>query len=209
MKLEIRADGSAHLEGYVNAVGRDSRRLYDDWGCQFVEQISAGAFENSIKRNSDIGLMMNHEIEAGGVKAGNLELFEDNIGLFASCEINNAEIVNYITENGLTGWSFGFYCQKSHTEQTADFDVMRRIIDELDLVEVSFLSGKTPAYFGTSISARANEEGRKLCLRCSKEEVEIVDKREKKEERKVKKDFSFFNETIQNEIEIIKLKARV
>ena len=92
MKVELRND-SVHISGYVNAVGRDSRRLCDDWGCPFVEQVAAGTFDKAIKRADNIGLMKNHETTIGGTQAGNLTLYEDSIGLYAECDVTDAEVV--------------------------------------------------------------------------------------------------------------------
>lgn len=44
MRVEIRADNKVHIEGYVNAVGRDSRPLPSPKG-KFVEQVAPGVFK--------------------------------------------------------------------------------------------------------------------------------------------------------------------
>ena len=45
-KVEIRND-SVHIDGYVNAVERDSKVLRDDRG-EFIEKVKAGAFQSVI-----------------------------------------------------------------------------------------------------------------------------------------------------------------
>ena len=51
MKIRIRAD-SVEVEGYVNAVGRDSRKLVDEYGYPYVEQIQPGAFAKALSTRS-------------------------------------------------------------------------------------------------------------------------------------------------------------
>ena len=51
MKIQIRSD-SVEIEGYVNAVGRDSRPMRDrSTGERFVEQIVPGVFTRALTRN--------------------------------------------------------------------------------------------------------------------------------------------------------------
>ena len=51
MRIELRAD-SVLIEGYVNAVARDSRPMRDrDTGQRFVEQIVPGAFRRALEQN--------------------------------------------------------------------------------------------------------------------------------------------------------------
>lgn len=47
MKIEIRAD-SVVIDGYVNAVERDSKVLHNAKG-PFVEKIKAGAFKRAVR----------------------------------------------------------------------------------------------------------------------------------------------------------------
>ena len=62
MKIQIRSD-SVEIEGYVNAVGRDSRPMRDrSTGERFVEQIVPGVFTRALTRN-DVDLLLNHDHE--------------------------------------------------------------------------------------------------------------------------------------------------
>lgn len=84
MRIEIRSD-SVVIDGYVNAVARDSRPMRDRvTGQRFVEQIVPGVFERALKRN-DVDLLLNHDIsrKLGSTKT-NLTLYEDSIGLRGS-----------------------------------------------------------------------------------------------------------------------------
>ena len=78
MKVEIRSD-SVVLDGYVNAVGRDSRLMASPQG-RFVEQVEPGTFQRAIERGP-VELMFNHDKVVGSTADGTLELREDVIGL--------------------------------------------------------------------------------------------------------------------------------
>lgn len=49
MQIEIRND-SVLLDGYVNAIARDSKPMLDDNGEKFVEQISPKTFQRALKK---------------------------------------------------------------------------------------------------------------------------------------------------------------
>lgn len=158
MRIEIR-NGYVVLDGYVNAVGRDSRELSSPQG-KFVEQIKPGAFTKAITRAQNIDLLLNHNKEAklGSTKEGNLELFEDNIGLRAICKVTDAKVIEKAKKKQLRGWSFGMYVEKSELEERAN-SVPRRNVEELELEEVSIIDDTmVPCYYGTSIEERANKE---------------------------------------------------
>ena len=78
MRIEIRANGVT-LDGYVNAVERDSRQLVTPIG-KCVERIEARAFGRALARAANVDLMLTHGRRLGGTKDKNLELFEDSIG---------------------------------------------------------------------------------------------------------------------------------
>lgn len=181
MKVTIRAD-TVEIEGYVNAVGRDSRRLTDEYGYPFVEQISPGAFGKSLEaakkaERSILCLLdhdQNHEI---GDTDTNLELEEDSIGLHAKAVITDPETVEAARLKKLRGWSFGFMTL-DYKESYGD-GITRRTITELDLVEVSVIDDRmTPCYAGTSIHARANDGDATVYTRAIDQEVEYADEAE-------------------------------
>ena len=157
MRVNIRAD-KVEIEGYVNAIERDSKPLWSRVG-QFIERICKGAFKKALKRNDDVHILLNHDWnrDLGSTKQGNLELEEDNIGLRVRACITDPEVVKKARAGELVGWSFGF----------SDRDVINSIRDgmphravkDLDLAEVSILDKrKSPAYEGTLITARAEDE---------------------------------------------------
>lgn len=158
MRVEIRSD-SVIIEGYVNAVARDSRPMRDrKTGKRFVEQITPGVFERAIKRN-DVDLLLNHDpLRVLGSTKTNLTLYEDNIGLRARAEITDAEVIQKAREKKLRGWSFGFY-ERDASEEDLPNGLQRRYIEEMELEEVSIIDEKKlPCYAGTSIETRAAGE---------------------------------------------------
>lgn len=180
MRIEIRND-SVLLDGYVNAVARDSRPMLDENGEKFVEQISPRTFQRAVEKNDDILCLLNHESSRvlGSTKQGNIELFEDNIGLRAICKITDSEVIEKAKQNKLRGWSFGFEALKEHEEILGD-GFKRRFVDEMNLAEVSIIDErKIPCYVGTSIETRA-EKQTKLEYRGEDFKAKIVDNTEQK-----------------------------
>lgn len=158
MRIELRSD-SVLIEGYVNAVARDSRPIRDKkTGKRFVEQIVPGVFERALKRN-DIDLLLNHDATRvlGSTKT-NLTLTEDSIGLRARAEVMDPEIIQKAREKKLRGWSFGFI-ERDATEEDLPNGLQRRYVEDLILKEVSIVDErKLPVYEGTSIETRAAGE---------------------------------------------------
>lgn len=154
MKVRIRAD-SVEIEGYVNAIERNSKPLASRIG-RFIERICKGAFGKAIKRNDDIHILLNHDWQRdlGSTKKGNLELEEDNIGLHARATITDSEVVEKARHGDLVGWSFGF--TDRDVRNSVERDMPLREVRDLDLYEVSILDrSMKPAYDGTLVSARS------------------------------------------------------
>lgn len=158
MRIELRAD-SVVIEGYVNAVARDSRPMRDrKTGKRFVEQIIPGVFERAIRHN-EVQLLLNHDKERNlGSTSTNLELYEDSIGLHARAEVTDPEVIDKARKKKLRGWSFGFRERDASTETITDA-MERRYVEDMDLVEVSIIDErKLPCYEGTSLEVRAEGE---------------------------------------------------
>lgn len=153
MQIELRSN-SVVLDGYVNAVDRDSRTLAMPDGKLFVERVSPGTFSKALERTSNVELRYNHVRVIGGTENGNFELYEDPVGLRAKAIVTDVEVVEKAKNNELRGWSFGFRSLKDRWE---DVDgTSRRYLEDIYLKEVSILD-KTPAYIGTSVEYRDNE----------------------------------------------------
>lgn len=160
MKVEIRED-SVLIDGYVNAVERDSKVLHNAKG-PFVEKIKAGAFQRSLDRAKRTGynvkVLLNHDYskELTSTRDATTKIYEDNIGLRCKCEIRDADVVKKAREGKLTGWSFGFLSIRDSWEM--ENEMSHRELRELELKEVSILDDrKVPAYSGTSIETRDDD----------------------------------------------------
>lgn len=157
LQIEIRSSNEAVISGYVNAVERDSRIMPKGKGAtavrSFVERVKAGTFDRAIKRGKPIELRFNHGRKLGDT-TNNLELYEDNIGLYARAVISDREVIEKARKNELRGWSFGFIAESEIWDKEGEID--RRTLEDIDLKEVSILD-KTPAYFGTSVEVRGEE----------------------------------------------------
>lgn len=162
MWINIRADDSVEIEGYVNAVERLSKPLKSRLG-QFLERICAGAFKKALARNSDVRILLNHDWnrDLGGTADGNLELTEDAIGLHARTTIKDKEVAEQARRGDIVGWSFGF--QDREVEETQEQGLPVRNVRDLDLAEVSLISrGKIPAYDGTLVNVRTADDTQSL-----------------------------------------------
>lgn len=155
MRINVRED-KVEIEGYVNACERKSKPLNSRLG-KFVEKICAGAFNRALGRAQDVRILLNHDWsrDLGGIKDGNLELEEDNIGLHARATITDPEVIKDARNGDLVGWSFGF--DDVNVEETRDEEtgLPFRKVKDLNLAEVSLLNRKkSPAYVGTLVNVR-------------------------------------------------------
>jgi phage prohead protease, HK97 family len=158
VQIEIRND-YAVIKGYINAVERDSRQLPAPQG-GFVEQVRSGTWKNAISKRDDIPLLLNHNKnrKLASTKDNTLKLTEDNIGLYAEARVYDPDVIEKAKNNKLVGWSFGFSKLKDSWGKT-DSGIDRRYLEDINISEVSVLDdSRTPAYYGTSIENRNNEE---------------------------------------------------
>lgn len=178
--MQVRINGdSVAIEGYVNAVERASRPLMSRTG-QFVERICKGAFKSAIKRNDDIHILLNHDWsrDLGSTRSGELELEENNIGLYARATIHDPDVIAKARNGELIGWSFGF--RDRDVENTVERGMPTRAVKDLDLFEVSILDrSKSPAYEGTLITARSADNEMQFRGEEFIEEVSIVDEQQR------------------------------
>lgn len=157
--MQIRVKGDCvEIEGYVNAVERKSKPLWSRMG-QFIERICKGAFKRALGRADDVKLLLNHDESRvlASTRDKTLELNEDNIGLHARATIHDAEVAKKARNGELVGWSFGFFDRDVEQKRDEDGFPLRDVRD-LDLEEVSILDNtKTPAYDGTLVEVRSEE----------------------------------------------------
>ena len=180
MKIEVRSD-HVSISGYVNAAERDSRIMKTERG-PFVEQVRSGVWQDAIRKNNNIALLLNHDWNKKlGSTMDNLKLKEDSIGLYAEARVYDRDVIEKAQNDRLVGWSFGFNTQKDSWSKN-DNEIDRRYLEEIELVEVSILDNtRTPAYFGTSLESRESKE--LICEhRSMVDEVEVIryEKRETK-----------------------------
>ena len=205
MQIEIRADNTALITGYVNVAGRESRVLRDASG-PFVEVVQPGTFQRALEKNP-VGLMFNHR-QALGSTEDVLELKEDNIGLYARALVHDADIVDKAKAGQLTGWSFGFFVDKDEWKTKED-GMRLRTLEDIDLAEVSILD-MTPAYIATSIEMRGEQESLKE-FRNINEPVNVIQLEERTEPapedpEKEKKEDVVDMADLKRQLEFIKLK---
>lgn len=194
LRIEIRND-SVILDGYVNAVDRESKPIPSVKG-NFIEKIKPGAFQRSLERRENVDLLLNHDKnrKLGSTSEGNLELFEDNIGLRAICTVTDKEVIEKAKNKQLRGWSFGFYAEKDNWEQQEN-GYEKRTVEELDLFEVTIVDDtRSPAYIATSIEMRDDKE---ILNENRVTEFKAITVDETKEER-AKIDYSKYESEIEN-----------
>ena len=208
MKITIRSD-SVEIEGYVNAVGRDSRRMSDEYGNGFVEQMQPGVFALALSKNAEVEMLLNHKADRVIGKTGdNLELEEDSIGLHARATVTDPEVIQLARDGKLVGWSFGFYTLDSRTAYDYDTHVERSIVTEIDLREVSIIDDTMlPVYAGTSVHARAQEKDKFITRAMTSDVIRTMDNRKAEEpqekepapEQRAEEtpDYSKYHETIE------------
>ncbi|MBP5383552.1 MAG: HK97 family phage prohead protease [Lachnospiraceae bacterium] len=183
MKITIRSD-SVEIEGYVNAVGRDSRRMMDQYGNEFVEQMQPGVFALALSKNANVQMLLNHNsARVLGDTQTNLELEEDSIGLHARAIVTDPEVIELARADKLVGWSFGFFQLDARTAYDYDSHVERSIVTEIDLQEVSIIDDTMlPVYAGTSVHARAEEKDKLITRALDRDIIRISRKDESQAE---------------------------
>lgn len=180
MKIEIR-DDAVVIDGYVNAVERDSKVLRGKTGA-FIERIKAGAFRRALERakrtSYDVKVLLNHDYdrELTSTRDATTKITEDAIGLRCKCEIRDKEVIEKARAGKLRGWSFGFFCLREDRKKSNDGEIEHRDVKELELREVSILDDtKIPAYDGTSIETRSEDIDDFIEIRMISDEVEVVE----------------------------------
>ncbi len=197
MKVEVR-NNKIIIDGYVNAVERESKVLYDTRG-EFIEKIKAGVFQKALERADNVRVLLDHDKdrELADTKSGKAKLYEDNIGLRAIVEIEDSEVIDKAKNNKLRGWSFGFLCNKED-RKTNEEGIEERVVRDLDLLEVSIIDDrKYPAYIGTSIEMRDDEIKIAEYRNADFSKIEIRDEPEQQPEKEVEKiDYSDYEERL-------------
>lgn len=157
LNIEIR-NGKVKIDGYVNAVQRDSRPIPSPEG-RFLEQVMPGTFKKALDNAEVVEFRLNHKRVLGTNKDEGVELFEDSIGLRAIYETGDPEIIEKAEKKQLRGWSFGFSVNEDEWDLSGPEGMKRRYLKDIDLTEVSIIDSEmTPAYIATSIETRDDKE---------------------------------------------------
>ncbi|QFT30099.1 Caudovirus prohead protease [Labrenzia sp. THAF82] len=144
---EIRTKGR-RLEGYAATFNEDA-----NIDGSFVETIAPGAFASSLRSQSDVLALVDHD--PGRVlartRSGTLRLSEDSRGLAFDLDIPDTtagrDVLALAERGDLGGMSFGF----TMLEESRQGD--RRELRTVDLHEISVVLA-WPAYDGTVVQAR-------------------------------------------------------
>lgn len=146
-----------NIEGYVNAVGRESELLYsrkrNKW---FKEIMEPGVFKRALENNVDIPMLLEHDYDKqiASTSNGTLELTEDSIGLKFKATIQDQELYSSIKNGEINSCSFGFVCEDAEYEFVNNKEE-KRYVKDIQLLEVSLV--KNPAYIGSLVEARNME----------------------------------------------------
>lgn len=147
--------GKRYIEGYF-------ARFDDlcDMGWGVTETIDPHAFDRSIKDGDDVRVLVNHDTTKvlGRTASGTATLRVDNVGLWASAEINEADTdatneAARMERGDVTGASFGFEIRDIEREYDQSKGTIHRILKDLRLFEVSVCT--FPAYQKTAVGVRA------------------------------------------------------
>ena len=145
-------DGQKTFSGYAAVFGAESQ------GLPFIERIANGAFSRAIKQAEQgrrvIKFLHGHDESRmlATTASGRLTLTEDSVGLKVEARLDPADpdaaaVISKLTnEAKAMGMSFGFTVPKNGQEWHEDGS---RTLTEIGLLEVSTLSGHTPAYPAT------------------------------------------------------------
>jgi HK97 family phage prohead protease len=145
-------DGQKTFTGYAAVFGAESQ------GLPFIERIANGAFSRAIKQAAQgrrvIKFLHGHDESRmlATTASGRLTLTEDAVGLKVEARLDPADpdaaaVISKLTnESKAMGMSFGFTVPKNGQQWNEDGS---RTLTEIGLLEVSTLSGHTPAYPAT------------------------------------------------------------
>lgn len=163
--IEVRANEDSEkrtIGGY--AVKYNSPTLIiDRWGDKFLEEVSSGAFDESLKENKQKALW-NHDTSKplGSCKSGTLRFNSNTDGLNYDIDIPNNSWGNDAFESvqrgDVDGSSFGFVCLENKWSKVMHEgeEIYKRSIMKADIYEVSPCT--FPAYESSEISCRSFEK---------------------------------------------------
>lgn len=179
-QIEIRAKeeepGKKIIFGYA-AKYNSPTFIRDIWGEQFLEEITPGAFSDSLENN--IRALYNHQsgLILGTTKANTLKLFDDEIGLRFELELPNTstgkDLYESVKRGDIEGNSFGFTVKEDRWTKIENEgeEILKRSLLKVNLIEIS--PTPFPAYSDTEISCRDKISQDKNALKIKKLKIEL------------------------------------
>lgn len=192
MKVELRANGSMHISGYVNVTGKMSRPVITGKGQRVIEVIEERAFADALSQADNVPMTKDHDKNyvLAETRTSNLTLREDNIGLYAEADITDERTIEEGRNGKIKGWSFGMKNINDQIEERTDALPIRRV-KGFTLDHITLVVNKTPAYAATSVELRANDETLELECRAMDDEISVI------EDKKATYDNSTFKERLE------------
>jgi HK97 family phage prohead protease len=121
----------------------------------FTETITPGAFSKSLAAQTDIRALADHQVDRllGRTRSGTLSLHETPAGLSYVLTMPDTTLGNdllTLAQRGdLSGMSIGFHAESEQWPSPSE-----RVLQSIDLREISVISGGSPAYADTTIAVR-------------------------------------------------------
>lgn len=143
------------VEGYASVFSDDYTCIYDGWGEKFYEKVERGSFINTLAdKTKEVFMLMDHDYKRVVGRSGvNLELTEDEKGLFIRCELPKTtegnDLLEMVRTKLISGMSFGFRIVRDKVRWDDDWN-MYRDIKEVELFEVTATT--QPCYSDTELN---------------------------------------------------------
>ena len=159
MKVELRADGTLHISGYVNVTGKMSRPVITAKGQKVIEVIEERTFQNALAKAKNVKMTKDHDPNCvlAETKDNTLSLREDSIGLRAEADITDETTIKEAKDGKIKGWSFGMRNIIDKIEDRAE-QLPIRHVKGFDLDHITLVVNKRPVYAATSVELRADDE---------------------------------------------------
>ncbi|MCI7789382.1 MAG: HK97 family phage prohead protease [Lachnospiraceae bacterium] len=181
MKVELRADGTLHISGYVNVTGKMSRPVITAKGQRVIEVIEERTFQNALSKATNVKMTKDHNPNCvlAETRANTLTLHEDSIGLRAEADITDETTIMEAKEGKIKGWSFGMRNIIDKIEERAE-QLPIRHVKGFDLDHITLVVNKTPVYAATSVELRADDELEELETRAFDDDLQFVNNKKEK-----------------------------
>lgn len=175
VKIEIRESNEENEKRTISGsikYNTESAEMRDWWGDTFVEEIAAGAFDESLKTRGVVGLWSHDTSKVlGSTKSGTLRIESGEKELRFELDLPNTTVGNdaweMIKRGDVDGVSFGMRVTKdkwSQIERNGEKIYKRSILDA-ELYEISPVA--FPAYPANEVSVRSLDEYREQQKRAS------------------------------------------